>query len=514
MKYNHITKNGKNLKIGIYTAYFASLDPRFITYQKKVFDKFGIEINQILVEPNLLNRGFNSHGTLLTELSRNEDVDYLIFFDADAIPLKSNFIDIILDRIYGKHAIIGIEQHSNRLPNTTPYAGPACFAISKETYNILGQPAYNETTRSDVAEELSYISKEKNVEVNFFEFSNCEVPCWPLKDDVYFGIASVYEDLIFHNFESRNNSEHTNRFVKKCKEILNEIDLHMLIHIMPYEIDQLEILLTQLKHNSKYLTEDDTILVDILLNLNLVDWDNSTFPKSYFINKLHQLERLTKTWAITDFKANDDQTVLGCVSHRREAIKNTNSKALLTIDADIVISPYLLFHILSSIKVIENTYYILTPQISPLWDDSWKLLVNKNYINEPAGNMFKFRDPYKYSNCFGDVNLQPINGFKFGGGLATVISSKLAKMVNIPKKLGHYGLEDTYMMFCFDILKQKGIDITQYILENEVVVEDHLFRANPYKDYLTIINRQEEFKKIALENFENEINNFRKNNSI
>jgi len=508
MNYNYLIRDGKELKIGIYAAYFDSLDPRFILYQKKVFDKFNIKINQILVEPNLFNKGFNSHGTLLTELSKTEDVDYLVFFDADAIPLKSNFLDIILDRIHGKNAIIGIEQHSNRLSDTIPYAGPACFAISKETYNKLGQPAYNETTRSDVAEELSYISREKNVEINLFKFLNCEVPYWPLKNDVYFGIASTYEDLIFHNFESRNNSEHTNRFVKKCKEVLDEIDLHVLIHIMPYEIDQLEILLTQLKHNSKFLTEEDTILVDVLLNLNLIDWNNSVFPKSYFIDKLSQLERLTKTWAITNFNANDDQTILGCVSHRREAIKYTTSKALLTIDADIVISIYLLFHILSSIKVIENPYYILTPQISPLWDDSWKVLVHSSYHNEPVGNIFKFRDPYKYSNCFGDVSIQPINTFKFGGGLATVISSKLAKIVNIPKELGHYGLEDTYMMYCFEMLKQNGTDIIQYVLENEVVVEDNLFRFNPYKNYLKIIDKREEFKKISQENFQNELNKF------
>ena len=154
MDYNYIEKDGKKLKIGIYTAYFKSLDPRFISYQKKVFDKFGVKINQILVEPNMLNRGFNSHGTLLTELSRNEDVDYFIFFDADVIPLKSNFLELIINRIYGKKVILGIEQHSNRLPNTIPYAGPACFAISKETYNLLGQPAFNETKRSDVAEEI------------------------------------------------------------------------------------------------------------------------------------------------------------------------------------------------------------------------------------------------------------------------------------------------------------------------------------------------------------------------
>jgi hypothetical protein len=57
-------------------------------------------------------------------------------------------------------------------------------------------------------------------------------------------------------------------------------------------------------------------------------------------------------------------------------------------------------------------------------------------------------------------------------------------------------------------MKQKGIDISQYIIENEVIVEDHLFRFNPYKDYLTIINKQEEFKKIAHMNFQKEIIKF------
>ena len=73
--------------------------------------------------------------------------------------------------------------------------------------------------------------------------------------------------------------------VKKCKEVLNEIDLHILIHTMPYEIDQLEVLLTQFKHSSKYLTGDDVVLVDVVLNNNLIDWENSSFPKEYFTDK-------------------------------------------------------------------------------------------------------------------------------------------------------------------------------------------------------------------------------------
>jgi hypothetical protein len=35
MNYNYLIRDGKELKIGIYAAYFDSLDPRFISYQKK-----------------------------------------------------------------------------------------------------------------------------------------------------------------------------------------------------------------------------------------------------------------------------------------------------------------------------------------------------------------------------------------------------------------------------------------------------------------------------------------------
>ena len=60
-------------------------------------------------------------------------------------------------------------------------------------------------------------------------------------------------------------------------------------------------------------------------------------------------------------------------------------------------------------------------------------------------------------------------------------------------------------------MRQKGINVNQFILENEIIVEDHLFRFNPYKDYLSIIDKREEFRQVAYINFQNEINKFEKN---
>ena len=100
---------------------------------------------------------------------------------------------------------------------------------------------------------------------------------------------------------------------------------------------------------------------------------------------------------------------------------------------------------------------------------------------------------------------KPITEFKFGGGWATVISTPLAKKIKIPESLGHYGLEDTFIMYCSYIMRKHGLDVTQYIIENEIIVEDHMFRFNPYKEYLVTIDKQEEFKKIANENIEREV---------
>ena len=139
-------------------------------------------------------------------------------------------------------------------------------------------------------------------------------------------------------------------------------------------------LLVRLKYNSLYLG-DQKVLVDVLLNNNLTDWEKSLIPKSFFTDKFNQLEQLTKTWADTKFEVNDDGSIQGCVSHRRKSISETQSDALLILDTDIFFNNTLLFYISNAIELIKdnNPYYILTPQTTPMWDDSWDPIVNDNF---------------------------------------------------------------------------------------------------------------------------------------
>lgn len=284
--------------------------------------------------------------------------------------------------------------------------------------------------------------------------------------------------------------------------------LQIVIHTLPHEIDQLERVLIDLKHNANQLNESDEILVDVVLNTNLVYWQTSHIRKAFFIEKFNQLEELTKTWAKTKFEVNTDDSIQGCVSHRRKAFKETEADALLILDTDIFFSDNLLYYIINAVNVLkkDQPYFILTPQITPMWDESWNVIVNDWYKNDKIH--FQSRDPYQHNKSLGNVTVNPINGFKFSGGWATVISVPLAKKIAIPESLGHYGLEDTYIMYCSEMMKQKGIDVNQYVLENEIVIEDNLFRYSPYKTYLSLIDKQEEFKKIANLHFKNELIKF------
>jgi len=286
--------------------------------------------------------------------------------------------------------------------------------------------------------------------------------------------------------------------------------IQIVIHTLPYEIDQLEQTLIQLKRNSvKFEYSQDKFLVDVILNLNLVDWSKSKLDKNYFLNKFSNLEKLTQTWAKTQFVVDENQQILGCVSHRRKAFNETTADAIILLDTDIIFSDNLLYYFyygVESLKEIENNF-ILCPQIPKGWDNSWDCLVNKNYLNRDDREYIT-RDPYQYGKTLEEVSINKISNFKFGGGWATLISTPLTKLIPIPESLGHYGLEDTYIMECAQKLKQKGIPVNQYVMNNELICEDHIFRFNNYKPYLHLINRQEEFRQIAYNNYSKEIKKF------
>jgi hypothetical protein len=283
---------------------------------------------------------------------------------------------------------------------------------------------------------------------------------------------------------------------------------HIVIHLMPHELDHFEWQSKQFKLGSAFLSDNDKILIDATLNFNLVDWDESKLSKDFFINKFNQIKELWD-WAETKFDIDENNICCGCNDKRRNSIRSSTADNILYLDSDIIFKPELLKYILDAANAVPNEYYIISPQVYKLWDNSWDCLVNDKFINLKASQDYTIVDPYTIiSHSTDDITIKPINEFKFGGGWFNLLSTNLLKLTDIPNSIGPYGIDDTYVMICCGILKQKGYDVCQYILEGMIVAENLKYRKDPYTNFLYSINKKSEFRLHAENNLQTEINKF------
>jgi hypothetical protein len=278
-----------------------------------------------------------------------------------------------------------------------------------------------------------------------------------------------------------------------------------IIHLFPHEIDWFEWQAKQLKAGSYYI--EDKVVMDVTLNLNLVNWEESQIPKQYFIDKFNQIKQIFD-WCETIFDINENNTCLGIDDKRRNSIRQYTPDNFIYLDCDVVFKPETLAVLINSAKAINDKYYIISPQTPKLWDFTWDVLVNNVYLNEQYG-LEKTIDPYTILNTdYGEISLLPINVFKFGGGWFNLISAELLKFTDIPDSFGPYGIDDTYVMYCCDIMRQKNLNPQQYVINNLVVAENYKYRSNPYSQYLKITNKKDEYRVNAENNFQNELIKF------
>ena len=69
-------------------------------------------------------------------------------------------------------------------------------------------------------------------------------------------------------------------------------DIHIILHCLPREIDDLERIVNQLKISSHYLEKNDKVVLDFTLNLSdyYTDWSASKLPKDFFVEKYKVME--------------------------------------------------------------------------------------------------------------------------------------------------------------------------------------------------------------------------------
>ena len=210
-------------KAVVVSFYGADTDPTIVAYQKKVFEKFpGDYVHQQLVGGGFYVKDnvTYGHGANIDSYIRGSDADIFIFMDVDCIPLTPDTIPWLIEQA-SKGLLAGEIQRSNHIKNGAHlYAGSPCFAISRETYNKIGQPSCEPTARGDTVEELTYKCEEHGVALALAWPICSDTQQWDLVDGKRYGIGTTFEHGIYHQFCVRHGNGQ--RFISKCKEVLGE----------------------------------------------------------------------------------------------------------------------------------------------------------------------------------------------------------------------------------------------------------------------------------------------------
>ena len=287
------------------------------------------------------------------------------------------------------------------------------------------------------------------------------------------------------------------------------------IFCLPYEIDDLENTLTQLKKASYYIDKKIDWCLDVTMCLadDMVNWNKSSLPKKFFEDKLLKLLSITD-WCTKNIQTSTE--IKGCVSQRRYSLeKHREADYFIWLDTDIIFDERTLFYIEQSIKGTNKDYLqtIITPEIVRVWDNTWDCIVNEQFLDKPLEYQ-KTNDPYKDSGIKGDISIVPVNNsnspqsrFKFAGGWFTCISGKLLNRIGVPDSFAHYGYEDTFLMVGSEkLVREQNEEIHQFKIKNLVVCENYKYRGHyHYLNSLSVYDRREEFKKISHDNFLSEL---------
>lgn len=245
-------------------------------------------------------------------------------------------------------------------------------------------------------------------------------------------------------------------------------------YIQPWEIDDLDRQADQLIRGSYYL--EDTVIVDVTMNLEVVDWQESNLPKGYFVDKFKYIETKLKQYYQTNFDL--DSTIQGCTDKRRQAAKKEQD-FIIWLDSDLYFPYQLLPLLITASHQIQDENYILSPEIIKYWDHSWDCITNPSFLDQPH-NHRDFFDLFSVDKFTSEqeVYVRKNTHIKFGGGWFNLIKSTIFSKIELIDDLGAYAPDDTYLSYC-----GMKLGIPQYILAGTVVSEvGKRFLEN--KDYI------------------------------
>lgn len=213
------------MKIGIYSYATNDLNSDIISYQKQVFRSFNLDIQQVILDrlpPLNINDpyNYNAHADTLNNIIKTSSEDYIIFFDIDCIPLTYDFYDIICDDI-SKNILSGAVGYANHKDKNKLYVHPCFMGFSKTLYMECECPNFRQYVLGDVGQMFTDVCISQHKKLKYWNITDSKDKIWdvtPLQQQ--FGHGTVFENMIYHQFEIRKQEQHDS-FINKCKYVLS-----------------------------------------------------------------------------------------------------------------------------------------------------------------------------------------------------------------------------------------------------------------------------------------------------
>lgn len=246
-------------------------------------------------------------------------------------------------------------------------------------------------------------------------------------------------------------------------------------HIMPWEIDYALLTFQQLKKSKYYLPDGYNITIKSALNLSsyLIDWDSSKLPRDYFIAKYTALANLLVDYNHQPY-IYDGCELWGHLDYQKMVISN-ETDYYIAICPDIYFSEYLLSYLLQAAGTIKNEYFVLTPEICRMWDNTWDVITHPKFNNGPYVGWEKSVDIYDvdfyHKSTTDPVSVESVDQLKWAGWFDLYNKKYYEDLGSIPDDWRGYGALDYYGMNVAYNASLLGYDFKQYKLTNQIAFE-------------------------------------------
>lgn len=243
---------------------------------------------------------------------------------------------------------------------------------------------------------------------------------------------------------------------------------------MPWEIDYCLLLFNTLSSGKMLTHSNFKIKIGLNLSNYIINWDESKLDKEYFIEKINYYAKLLDVFDEVDVNIYEGDDNYGHLDVQKAVVHQENDY-YIGICPDQLFDKSILSLFEQSVRVIEDPYFLLTPEIPKLWDSSWDIISNDYYnktIPKLENNTYDYMVINRYEALHitdtNSVQLEKLFDFKFAGWLDLYSKALYEKLIPVPSDWVGYGPWDLYALTVLNSIKHNKlpISVSQYKLKN------------------------------------------------